>query len=373
MTRRDAVRRWSVGLAVLVAVAGCSSSAGRPNASPAQSTDEPVTASVAAPAVTTAATATNPAPVVTDPPTTAAATSTTAAAFDCADITAGGHTIDVDGVARTFDLYRPGELGSTGRSAPLMVLFHGFAGNAADIATKTSLATMAPAAGVVLAVPQGVDSPPTWHYVGDTFGDTKFVDALLDELTGSECIDPQAVWLAGFSAGSAFAGVYGCSHAVRIEGLVMVSGLAPPICPGDDSPVIQITHGVADPVVLFGGGAQGSGDQSVKLDPVPVSAAGWAAAAGCAAEPAVTTFGDTFVNTVTQWSGCGRGPTVSLVAIDGLGHAWPGAADAPPGQAVDGPVVDPGCVALRGMTGAGDDPFGACFDLPAGNVTVAGG
>lgn len=282
-------------------------------------------------------------------------------------------------MARTFDLYVPEDLADLGGPAPLMVLFHGFSGTAAEIAASTSLATMAPAGGVVLAVPQGVDSPPTWHYADDSFGDAVFVDAMLDELTRSECIDSDAVWLAGFSAGSAFTGVYGCAHADRIAGLVMVSGLAPPICPAADSPVIQVTHGVADPIVAFGGGSFGSGDQAIELDPVPVSGAGWAAMAGCAPQPATTTYGAASFSTVTEWSDCGRGPTVSLVAIDGLGHAWPGSAIAPPGQAVDGPVVDPGCVAIHTMTGVGGDPFEACFDLarpapesPAGtDATVA--
>lgn len=372
MIRPATVRCWAFCVAVPVAALGCSAGADESVASSPPSVVSTIEAApaetVAAPMATTPV-VTEPATVVTDGPTT-----TGAAAMDCAGVTSGAHSIDIDGVTRTFDLYVPDDLGSAGAAAPLMVLFHGFSGSAADIAVKTSLATMAPAAGVALAVPQGVDSPPTWHYVGDTFGDSLFVDALLDELTGSACIDPQAVWLAGFSAGSAFTGVYGCSHADRIAGLVMVSGLAPPICPADDSPVIQITHGVADPVVLFDGGLQGSGDEAVQLDPVPVSAAGWAASAGCAPEPTVMTFGD-IVNTVTSWSGCGRGPTVSLVAIDGLGHAWPGAADAPPGQAVDGPVVDPGCVALHtmtGETGTAGASFAACFDLPAADPSGPG-
>ena len=294
---------------------------------------------------------------VSPSPAEATAAGTTAATTGCEQLTDGTHTLQIGGVNRQFDLYVPAALSFMRRPLPLMVLFHGFAGTAAAIAADTRLATQAPNAGVILAVPQGVDSPASWHVDG-SFGDNDFIDALLRQLTSSSCVDPSNVWLTGFSAGSAFTGVYGCAHAAQFAGLVMVSGLPPAICPDKDSPIIQISHGIDDPLVPFKGGDQVVGSSSVHLDPVPTSAAAWAAKAGCAPTPVTAEIGT--ASEVTTWSGCTRGPTVSLVAVSGLGHAWPSAV-APAGQAAKVPVVDPGCVALKTMTNLPGDLDTACL------------
>ena len=279
----------------------------------------------------------------------------------CDQLTNGTHTIEIAGVARQFQLYVPAALSFMRRPLPLMVLFHGYNGTATEIAADTRLDQQAVNAGVVLAVPQGVDSPTSWHVDG-SFGDNDFIDALLRQLTSASCIDRANVWLAGFSAGSAFTGVYGCAHAAQFAGLVMVSGLPPAICPDKNSPIIQISHGLADQVVPFNGGDQVVGNSTVHLDPVPISAAAWAARAGCAVSAAVALVGE--ASNASTWSGCTRGQTVSLVAVTGLGHAWPGA-PAPAGQAATVPVVDPGCVALKTMTNSPDDVDAACL-FPAG-------
>ncbi len=290
------------------------------------------------PATTVRATATIPSTTTVAP--------TTTVPVDCGLGMPGTQTISVGEDARSYDLYLPPDLGAGGAIAPAMVLFHGFTSNAAEIAARTELGALAPRLGVVLLVPQGTGEPTSWHIADPSFADTEFSDALLDHLASSPCVDAANLWLAGFSAGSAWSAVYGCSHADRIAGLVLVSGLAPPICPENDSPIVQITHGTADPVVPFDGGDQPVDGSTVTLDSVPDSAAGWAARAGCTAPPAELSL-TSEVAAVTEWTGCAADGAVSLHVIGGGGHVWPVGA------------FNPGCVALRTMLAA--DPYEPCL------------
>ena len=154
--------------------------------------------------------------------------------------------------------------------------------------------------------------------------------------------------------------VYGCQRTDLFAGLAMASGLAPPICPADAGISLQISHGTADVIVPFDGGPQAVGDGAVDLDSVPKSAAGWAATAGCDPEPNVEVFGDTNASTATVWTGCAGEAQVSLLAVDGLNHLWPGM-QSPSFLTPISPIVDAGCVVVATMTGSSEHPFADCF------------
>jgi len=267
-------------------------------------------------------------------------------------MTTGHHELEAAGHPRSFEVAAPDGLGtgSGTRTAPVIVLFHGYLGAAGKILQTTGLDRLGPAHGVVIVAPQGIGEPTSWHIGDDSFGDTEFTDAVLALVRASPCVDTTAIWLAGFSAGSAWTGVYGCTHADGIAGLLMHSGLPPAICPGDRTPNVMIVHGTADPVVPFTGGAQPVGGSAVVLAPVPESAASWATTAGCGADPTVRSVGDQV--SITTWSGCAGGRTVSLQAVTDLGHSWSGGRDAPG-------LLNPGCVLVETLTGAAD-PVAAC-------------
>ena len=353
--------RLRVWATVALVVVGASCSSGAETAEPTTTNAatfttatglSPTTDRSSVEPTTTAATTSTSAPAPTVAPTTTLAPTTTVASErDCGAMTTGEHAIDVEGVSRTFEVVAPELLSRpASRLAPVVVLFHGFASTAANIIAKTGLGALAPASGVVLVAPQAVGEPTGWHIGQPEFRDGEFTDAVLAQVRASQCIDPDAIWLAGFSAGSAWTGVYGCSHTEGIAGLLMHSGLAPPICPADSTPDIYIVHGVADPVVPFSGGSQTVGTGAVMLQSVPESAAGWASTAGCGADPSTRTVGGR--DTITTWTGCHGGRTVMLQAVADLGHFWSGGSEAPG-------TLNPGCVLVRMLSGA-DDPVAEC-------------
>lgn len=281
---------------------------------------------------------------------------TTGLRTDCDWPAAGARTVEAAGEQRTYELHLPDAV-ADGRRAPLLVLFHGHAGNATQIAELTALDEVATAAGIVVAAPQGLGDPPTWGVLAGLERDEPFVNAVLDELTALPCVDPDRVWLSGHSAGAAFSAVFGCRNAERIEGLGLNAGLAPPLCEPGTTPQVIITHGDDDDIVPYGGGEQPVGDVLIPLDPVPVSAAGWAERAACDPEPVVTTPVDGVE--VRQWSGCDRGD-VRLQTIAGGGHTWAGAPDLPrPRQ--QGPTdFDASCVLVALIADPHGDPYPGC-------------
>jgi polyhydroxybutyrate depolymerase len=286
--------------------------------------------------------------VATDPPGTTAA--------PCALPDAGTHTIDVAGTPRTFDVFPPSAPAEAG-AVPTLVLFHGFNSSKEEMVEITGLAEQAPAAGVLLVVPQGTGSPAGWNALAGFDQDEAFTTALLEEVQAPSCIDPDDLWLAGFSAGSAFSAVFGCTHADRVTGLGLVAALAPAICPPDDTPNVVITHGTADPVVPFAGGDQAVGDTKVALGSVSDSAANWASRAGCAAEPTTAPVGDDV--TVTQWTGWTGGSTITFEVVDGGGHAWPGAVE-PVALGRTTQTISSSCVLLAAVADPALDPLPDC-------------
>lgn len=202
--------------------------------------------------------------------------------------------------------------------APVVVLFHGFAADFEAFAANSGLLAEAPASGVHLVVPAGLGDIPTWELAAGPFDDAGFAQALIDDLRADPCVDPDRVWLAGYSAGAGFIGVLGCQVADRIAGLVMNAAVAPALCSDLAGFDVIVAHGTADLVVPFTG-VEINGST---LPSSPELTAGWAAQLGCPED-----FTETEAGLLTQqhWAGCGvEANTVDMLIYDGGGHRWPG-------------------------------------------------
>jgi len=255
------------------------------------------------------------------PATTAPHTTSTTRAFRCDPPASGHQTIEVDGTTRTFEVGAPA---SYDRRVPMVLLLHGFGGSATEFGKDTTgLLGTGPRHGVVVAVPQASGDPASWGIIDGFDADQTFIDDVIAQVTSSSCVDPKRVIVAGFSAGSAMTGVYGCSRADRVEALVMVSGLPPAVCPKDHTPRVLVVNGTADPVVAFEGGNQQVNGGVIPLASIPDSVASWAARAGCTGGPADTKVGADVA--VRAWTSCAHGGPVDLTIVTGGGHAWPGA------------------------------------------------
>lgn len=249
-------------------------------------------------------------------PTSTVAPSAEAPSCDAPDT--GTQQVTLDGVSRSFEITVPDDIGVP---MPLLVIFHGFSSSPTKFEAVSELMASAADQDVLAISPAAGNDPSSWGLAAGYPDDAAFLDQLVDGVEDSGCVDPERTWFVGFSAGSGFAGVYGCGRAGAVQGMVLVSGLAPTLCPDDVTPRVVVVHGTEDPVVPFAGGPQDVDDRAVALDSIPGSTARWAERAGCGPDPQET--GSSRID-VSSWTECAHGGPVDLVALRGAGHIWPG-------------------------------------------------
>ena len=177
----------------------------------------------------------------------------------------------------------------------------------------THLAARGAAAGVNVVLPAAADR--IWHNYSIT--DQPYLDDVIDAVVGRTCADPHALVLTGFSNGGDEAQTIGCVEAARWRAVVVVSSsTVPDRCVQGGPPVTVLrVHGLVDRVSPFEGR-----DGDDPRDPVLPATARWAAYDGCEATPVRT-------GTSRRWPGCAAGTSVQLLALPGVGHAWPAQPD----------------------------------------------
>jgi polyhydroxybutyrate depolymerase len=235
-------------------------------------------------------------------------------------------TIRVDGVDRTALVHVPPP-GKAGAARPLVLSFHGTAGDPAGEAAIDGLRAIADAKGFVVAYPAGVGDPPSWSYTRFTAiaDDVPFVTALLDQLGSTFCLDPRRTFAAGMSAGAAFSKVLACRLPDRIAGVMLVAGVYGPdfgdCLPGRPMPTL-VFHGVLDPLTTW----HGARIPIPLFDGWPPTrdvldwAGEWAANNGCAGEP-ISAEPVGWATEIT-WQACTA--TTVFYRLDDAGHTWPG-------------------------------------------------
>ena len=222
-------------------------------------------------------------------------------------------------------LHIPASL-SADRPVPLLIAVHGWASGAAAFAPVTGLNTGADERGVVVAYPHGLGSPAGWHVAGLPStdrgirqADLALFDALMDRLTGSGCIDPARVFVAGHSQGGGMAGDLACQRAERLAGVTMISGehFVLPCAPSRPIAIVSL-HAIDDEVLPYRGGRVTMGPDLPPVLPAEEVAAAWAALDGCGQE---MRHQDVSPNaTRVTWEGCAA-PVVFYRMRTGA-HAW---------------------------------------------------
>ncbi len=235
-------------------------------------------------------------------------------------------TIDVGGRKRSLILHVPT---TTTGPLPLVLVFHGAYGTAADTKRTTDFDRAADAHGFLVAYLQGYQdfwNDLAGHTAAQQAGmdDVAFASAAIDEISRLEPVDQQRVVAAGFSNGALLADVLGCQLADRLALIVVASGpfseqVSQSCNPARPVSVLE-THGTADPTIPYDGGHFSSDTGGETVLSAPDSAARWAQLDGCDATPSSKTISNAVV---TSYSGCRDGTTVTLRSLQGWRHAWP--------------------------------------------------
>lgn len=250
-------------------------------------------------------------------------------------------SLSVDGHSRTYTVFEPSNY-QTQKAVPLVVMLHGAGGTGAGIIEETGWGRKAEQEGFLVVFPDAVRpypeaepsflvNPQVWNDGsgrGTEFlkgvNDVTFLSRMLDQITKSYKVDPNATFLAGFSNGASLGFKTVSELPGRFKAFAAVAG---PYWPGDDKAVIGLPVptlfivGTADPLNPIDGGTIELPWGSFASPPVMASISGWAKKNGLRGE--LETVSDMQGVKVLKAAGEGRVPLRAYI-IEGLGHLWPG-------------------------------------------------
>jgi polyhydroxybutyrate depolymerase len=239
-------------------------------------------------------------------------------------------TIQAGGVERSYLLHLPASRGA-GRPVPLLLVFHGAAGNGAGIASHTGLTEPATARGYAVAYPDGIER--RWNDgrgMSPGQDDVEFIRILLDSLGHELPVDPKRIYATGISNGAGLAYRLACDLPGIFAAIAPVAG-APATaiverCEATRPVSVISFQGTHDPLVPYEGG--NAAVRRGRVLSAQGSAALFAKVNGCPPARTVTPQPDTVKDGTrvrrSAYGGCREGREVVLYTIEGGGHTWPG-------------------------------------------------
>lgn len=235
-------------------------------------------------------------------------------------------TVQVDGKKREYVVYLPTAAG-TG-PAPVVFVYHGAFSTAEAVEVQGRLHQTNRGRHYVVIYPEGFRR--SWN-AGVCCGPAKrrevddvgFFDTMMQDLGRLVDIDKSRIYVTGFSNGAMMAYYLACERADRIAAIAPVSGVMQGVLescrPSRAVPILHF-HGKLDEWAPYrGGGSKWSkiGDQR----PVSKLVEFWQERYQCKSERDYNIDSDADCR---SYSECREGVEVTLCAVDGLGHQWPG-------------------------------------------------
>lgn len=237
-----------------------------------------------------------------------------------------GEWVRSGGLVRTYELRIPSSYDGS-EPAPLLIAFHGWPDTGAGFEARSGLTQAATAASFITVYPDGLEN--TWGA-----WDLPFIRDLVQHLSENLTLDPDRMYVTGFSAGGLMTLLVACAQADRFAAAAVVGATLTREVNDDcdpDRPIpILFVHGTEDSQFPW----EGSEGPPPTFS-VDATLQRWAALNGCDA-----TAADTLPDRVDdgtrvwteRWTACDAGSEVMLYGVGGGGHTWPaGPGPFPPG------------------------------------------
>ena len=178
------------------------------------------------------------------------------------DMENGRQELMHDDMNRRYWLYQPDGIGE---DAPLVVVMHGYSGNAQDIQTYSNMNDVADQHGFVVAYPQGTRDDDSNRFFnvgyafhpGVTIDDVGFIRAIVSQLQFNLGVSQENVFATGMSNGGEMSYMLACQAADVFKSVASVSGImfesfAFGCTPTRPISIFEI-HGTDDAVNWYGG------------------------------------------------------------------------------------------------------------------------
>ena len=239
-----------------------------------------------------------------------------------------GH-LNIGGVDRTYYLHVPEGLPEYG-PVPLVLVFHGGGGHAANMPKFTHFDDVADRNKFLVAYPESFNK--SWS---DTRGlspadDVGFIRALIAELQRTHHADPKRIYAAGISNGGFFSNRLACDLTDKLAAIAAVAATMPetlaPLCKPSTPISVLYMHGSKDPIVHIDGGPilrnRGAAISLAQASEF------WRKWDGTSPQPVMETLPEPADNGTgvrrEVYSGGKQGTEVVVYVIEGGGHTWPG-------------------------------------------------
>jgi polyhydroxybutyrate depolymerase len=244
-------------------------------------------------------------------------------------------TIPVGDLTRSYLLRTPDEVDAEPR--PLLIMIHGAGGNAARAEEATGLTDAVAANDMLVAYPNGtaansVEGELAWNAGAccglaraDRVDDVAFIVAMIADIQSQYAVDPERIYLAGYSNGGMLSYRLACEHAELFAGIAVVSGALnyTPCEPSRPLPVL-IIHGTADATVPYLGGETNPRTASRfgqwENASVALATEFWRTVDDCDDDPVTTTVD---LLTTDVYEGCADASALEVVTIADGTHTWP--------------------------------------------------
>lgn len=257
-------------------------------------------------------------------------------------------SIQVGELIRTYRLYIPSSYDGT-TQWPLVIALHGGGGNGRNMEAFTvgGFNDLAETEHFLVAYPDAVKfrfAQQVWNDGREVakypahrthVDDVEFLSALIDHLVATRRIDPHRVYATGPSNGGIMTNLLGCELSDKLAAIAPVIGsiaapVAPRCAPARPLAVLMI-NSTTDPLVPWkGGDVRFLIERLGKVISVPDTVKFWVTHDGCTNAPMTEWLPDRDPWDGTRvrrerYAGCRDGAEVVLYAVEGGGHAWPGA------------------------------------------------
>jgi polyhydroxybutyrate depolymerase len=227
------------------------------------------------------------------------------------------HAITVGGVDRAYRLYIPEGLAP---AASLVVMLHGWTGNADQAQRQYGWNDLADSAKFVVAYPEGLGE--SWNSGGccgqasdDGVDDVGFITAAVRDIADNVGIDPARIYVAGISNGGMMAYKLACNTAV-FAAIGPDAATQLEACPAPRPTSVLHIHGTDDRLIRYDG--EPGTAVNIKTPTPPDVNAFWRTVDQC--QPPATTVDGALTTSLAQ---CPSGRSVELITVAGGGHDWP--------------------------------------------------
>lgn len=246
------------------------------------------------------------------------------------DASASTPTVEVDG--RPASLYVPPSR-PAGLPTALVVVLHGYTGQAAEAVDFFGLRTLADQRGFVVLAPQGTtdtegntfwNSPGCCNFHGSTVDDSGYLSRLVATAVATQGLDPARVYMVGHSNGGFMTHTFACERADQVAAVASLAGALatdPDCTPSVPVSVLQV-HGTADDTISYEGGEIAGRSYTSAAKTVALWRDGdhcsGDARSGDRLDADAEVAGEDLLQ--TTWTGCRAGTEVSLWTITGGTH-----------------------------------------------------